>query len=209
MTTRSPSSERDPSTWVDTHGDALYRFALISVKDPQVAEDLVQDTFIAGLEGLGSFKGGSSIRTWLIGILKHKVIDYFRKQAREVPSANLDALEQRTEEDTFNRLGQWRRLPGKWRSRPDNLLEDKEFLGILARCLDDLPDAFRRAFSLREIDGLKSNEVCKILDITATNLWVILHRARVRLRDCLEASWFGSDTRRKRGTHSSSGDATR
>jgi RNA polymerase sigma-70 factor (ECF subfamily) len=195
---RSPTRP-DPSNWVDEHGDVLYRFALIRVKDPHTAEDLVQDTFIAALQGLASFKGGSSVRTWLVGILKHKILDYFRKSAREVPSTDLGALEDVPEEQTFNRWGQWRRGPGKWPEDPGNLLENKEFWRAFTRCLDGLPNASRRAFSLREIDGMKTDEICKILDITSTNLWVILHRARGRLRDCLDNTWFKNDAARNSG----------
>ncbi|UCG52776.1 MAG: sigma-70 family RNA polymerase sigma factor [Candidatus Latescibacterota bacterium] len=190
MSDTPASSKPDPSTWVDEHGDVLFRFAVLRVKDTHVAEDLVQETFIAALEGLATFRGGSSIRTWLVGILKHKIVDYFRKSAREVPSTDLAALEEETEDELFNRWGQWRHLPSKWRETPDNLLENKEFWGVFLRCLDALPNSLRRAFALREIDGLKTDEICKILSITATNLWVILHRARGKLRDCLDTNWF-------------------
>jgi RNA polymerase sigma-70 factor (ECF subfamily) len=199
MNDNRTSSIPDPTNWVDVHGDVLYRFALIRVKDTHLAEDLVQDTFIAALEGLGSFKGGSSVRTWLVGILKHKVLDYFRKSAREAPSTDLSALEAASEEQTFNRWGQWRQGPGKWPEDPGNLLENKEFWRAFTRCLDGLPDALRRAFSLREIDGMKTDEICKILNITSTNLWVMLHRARGRLRDCLDNTWFKNDTTRNSG----------
>jgi RNA polymerase sigma-70 factor (ECF subfamily) len=187
----SPSATKpDPTTWVDAHGDVLYRFALLRVKDPDVAQDLVQDTLVSALEGLERFKGGSSVRTWLIGILKHKIIDYFRKSAREIVSTDLDGLEGETDDETFNRWGQWRRSPSKWLDTPDNLMENKEFWGVFVRCLDGLTPTFRRAFSLREMDGLKSDEICKILGVTATNLWVILHRARGKLRNCLDDNWF-------------------
>ena len=190
MNPTSPPTKPDPSTWVDEHGDVLYRFALLRVRDPHVAEDLVQETFISALEGLGKFKGVSSIQTWLVGILKHKIVDYFRKSSREVASTDLIALEEKGDDETFNRWGQWRRPPGKWEDSPDNLLEDKEFWGVFMKCLDGLPQALRRAFALREIDGFKTDEICKILEITATNLWVILHRARGKLRNCLDDNWF-------------------
>jgi RNA polymerase sigma-70 factor (ECF subfamily) len=187
----SPSTSKpDPSTWVDTHGDVLYRFALLRVKDPHVAEDLVQETFISALEGLDAFRGSSSVRTWLVGILKHKIIDHFRRNAREIVSTDLTALDGETDDETFNRWEQWRHPPSSWREAPDNLLEDKEFWKVFVKCLDGLPESFRRAFALREMDGLNTEEVCKILGVTATNLWVLLHRARGKLRNCLDDNWF-------------------
>jgi len=185
----------DPSTWVDTHGDALYRFALLRVKDTHVAEDLVQDTFVSALEGLDAFKGHSAVRTWLIGILKHKILDYFRRNTREIATADLGAIEEESEDETFNRLEQWRHAPGSWKDTPDNLLENKEFWKVFVRCMEGLPESFRRAFALREMDGLATEEACKILGVTATNLWVMLHRARAKLRNCLDDNWFGEKIR--------------
>ena len=184
-----PKTTPDPSTWVDEHGDVLYRFALLRVEHPDVAEDLVQETFISAIQGLDRFKGGSAVRTWLIGILKHKIIDYFRKSSREIASSDLTGSEDGGE-DAVNRLADARAHPRKWLDTPDNLMENKEFWKAFMGCLDGLTPSFRRAFSLREMDGLKTDEICKILGITPTNLWVILHRARGKLRDCLEATWF-------------------
>ena len=190
MNDNAQKTKPDPSTWVDQHGDVLYRFALVRVADPHVAEDLVQETFVSALQGLDRFKGGSAVRTWLIGILKHKIIDYFRKSTREISSSDLSGLGEVTDEDAVNRMADARANPRKWLDTPDKLMENKEFWKAFMGCLDGLSPMFRRAFSLREIDGFGTEEICKILDITSTNLWVILHRARGKLRDCLEASWF-------------------
>jgi RNA polymerase sigma-70 factor (ECF subfamily) len=189
MSDTPPKPTVNPATWVDEHGDILYRFALLRVRDPHVAEDLVQETFISAIEGLERFKGGSAVRTWLVGILKHKIIDYFRKSTREIPSSDLTLLTDESEEAVLDRLGEQR--PAEWEDDPVKALENKEFINTFLGCLDGLPVAFRRAFALREMDGLKTDEICKILDITSTNLWVILHRARAKLRECLEAKWFG------------------
>ena len=189
----------DPTTWVDAHGDVLYRYALLRVKDTHVAEDLVQETFISALEGLAAFKGGSSVRTWLVGILKHKILDYFRRSTREIVSSDLTALEGETEDETFNRLEQWRHAPSSWKDSPDKLLENKEFWKVFVHCLDGLPESFRRAFALRELDGLGTEETRKILGVTSTNLWVMLHRARAKLRNCLDDNWFCQKIRKKRG----------
>lgn len=182
--------KQDPTTWVEEHGDALYRFAILRVKDTNVAEDLVQETFLAALRGIDGFKGGSSLRTWLVGILKHKIIDHFRKGTPEILSSDLATMEEETEAERLDRADQRRKTPSVWRGDPDNLLENKEFWGVFVSCLDGLPETHRRAFSLREIDGVKGEEICKILNITSTNLWVILHRARGKLRKCLDNNWF-------------------
>jgi len=181
--------KHDSTKWVEEHGDALFRFALLRVKDTTVAEDLVQDTFLSALKGIEGFKGESALRTWLIGILKHKIIDYFRRAKPEILAADLTALGNETGDDIVRAHSHWER-PVEWRGEPDKLLENKEFWRVFVGCVDGLPESHRRAFSLREIDGVSGDEICKILNITATNLWVILHRARAKLKDCLETNWF-------------------
>jgi len=186
----TPPQKHDPSTWVDEHGDALFRFAILRVKDPNVAEDLVQETFLSALKGIDGFRGGSSLRTWMVGILKHKIIDYFRKGKPEILASDLATMENETESDRLDRSDQRRKSPTVWHGDPDKLLENKDFWGVFVACLDGLPETHRRAFAMREIDGIKGDEICKILNITSTNLWVILHRARGKLRNCLNANWF-------------------
>lgn len=182
----------DPATWVDEHGDALFRFALLRVKDINVAEDLVQETMLSALKGIDRFKGGSSLRTWLVGILKHKIIDHFRRNRPEILSSDLATMENETEEERLDRSMQRNRGFSEWKESPIKLLENKDFWNAFTHCLDGLSENHRRAFTMREIDGIKGDEICKILDITSTNLWVILHRARGKLRGCLEANWFNA-----------------
>jgi RNA polymerase sigma-70 factor (ECF subfamily) len=186
MSSRTPI---DPEKWVAQHGDALYRFALTRVRNPEVAEDLVQETFAAGLGGLDKYSGRSSERTWLVGILKHKIADHFRKTAREQVLEDTDSLAQ--DDDLFDEKGHWRVGPEKWGESPAKTLENKEFWKVFETCVDGLPARLRQAFALRALDGVDSGQVCKVLGISATNLWVILHRARSQLRRCLELNWFG------------------
>ena len=192
MTKEPAKTQHDPSTWVDDHGDALFRYAILRVKDAGVAEDLVQETFLSALKGIDRFKGGSALRTWLVGILKHKIIDHFRRNKPEVLTSDLSSLENETDEERLQRERAKSEGLTEWRDSPSNLLEDKEFWDVFLSCLDNLPENHRRAFALREIDGVKGEEICKILGITSTNLWVILHRARGKLRSCLQANWFSS-----------------
>ena len=181
-----------PESWVDHYGDFLYRFALSRVKDPAVAEDLVQETFLAALRARESFKGRSAGRTWLIAILKHKIVDYIRKKIREPSTDKIETLTDMMDSD-FNDHGEWQIRPYKWAINPEKIYEQKEFLDVLYRCLAELPQRLAEAFMLREMDGLSTAEVCKVLDITATNSWVMLYRARMSLRRCLESKWLGTE----------------
>jgi len=179
----------DPATWVDSYADTLYRYALLKTANPAVAEDLVQETLIAALKGHDSFMERSSEKTWMIGILKHKVMDYFRSQTREFTST--------TDEDPhdydsilFDDSGHWRNPLSPWKD-PDQALENQDFLNILQACIDNLPARHAEAFMLSEFRDLESDAVCKLLDISSTNnLWVLLSRVRARLRDCLDNNWF-------------------
>ena len=186
----------DPETWVDLYGDFLYRFALSRVKDPAVAEDLVQETFLAALKSQSNFQGRSAARTWLIAIIKHKIVDYFRKQIREQASDKVESLSDSMAADpiesSFKNNGKWRHRPSKWVVNPMKIYEQKEFMAVLYRCLSDLPERQAETFMMREIDGLSTEEICKALNISATNSWVMLYRARMWLRQCLENNWLSA-----------------
>lgn len=186
-----PVSIDNPESWVDSYGDFLYRFALSRVKDPSIAEDLVQETFLAALRARENFKGRSTGRTWLIAILKHKIVDHIRKKIREPSTDKIETLTDISDPD-FDERGQWQIRPGKWTVNPGNLYEQKEFLDVLYRCLAELPERLAEAFVKREIDGLSTDQVCKELGITATNSWVMLYRARMSLRRCLENRWLSA-----------------
>lgn len=180
----------DPAGWVDSHGDALFRYAMIRVRDRSLAEDLVQETLLAAFQGRDAFSGRSSERTWLVGILKNKIADHFRRKSREDLRDEL-FLREHLGAGPFDETGHWKTGPAHWGTNPADLARQADFLDHLRRCLSALPGNQADAFTLREIDGMTTREICKILEISETNLWVILHRARMRLRDCLEANWFG------------------
>lgn len=181
---------KNPEQWVDRYGDYLYRYALARVRDPAAAEDLVQETFFAALKGRDSFRGKSSGQTWLTAILKHKIIDYFRRGNREAATERIEAVGGSVE-DFFQSNGRWNIRPGKWDEDPAELFEQHEFLQIFYRCLAALPERLAQAFRLREMEGLSTKELCKHMDITPTNSWVMLYRARVHLQRCLDVRWFG------------------
>jgi RNA polymerase sigma-70 factor (ECF subfamily) len=192
---RTPSAAQTsaPERWLDEHGDALYRYAYLRLRDRDAAADIVQETLLAALSARKNFAGGSAERTWLIGILKHKLADHWRRVARAAvlePLADSDDPDELLERvfDSANR-DHWRVRPPAW-SDPDTALEDKQFWRTLSECIAALPAAQAQAFSLCEFDGLDGAEACKVLGVAPTNLWVMLHRARLRLRQCLEKNWF-------------------
>ena len=180
----------DPAAWLDQHGDALYRFALARVRDPALAEDLVQETLLAALRARDSYAGAAAERTWLIAILKNKIIDHFRRSAREAP------LPDEPDDDVIDALfrspgnGHWNRMPSRW-DEPESALEQTHFWQVFQECLEGLPARQAQLFSLVEFEGLATEELCKLLAVSTSNVWVMLHRARLRLRECLEQNWFG------------------
>lgn len=189
----STPAKSDPSEWVKRYGDYLFRYAMLRLRDRSMAEDLVQETFLAALKDRGSFSGTSAESTWLVGILKHKIADHFRRQAREAPLADAD-LGDSPDPSSFDRSGHWASGPNDWGGNPADLYREREFLDQLAKCLSGLPPNHAYAFTLREIEGAETGEICKVLNVTETNLWVILHRSRMQLRRCLETNWFDKNT---------------
>ncbi len=136
-----------------------------------------------------NFEGHSSVRTWLTGILKHKIIDHFRTNNREQPAEDIQSLVESTDE-LFDHKGNWKVGPAEWSVNPTMLYERKEFRNVLSSCLSEISSRLASAFVLREMDGLTTEEICKVLDISSTNLWGILHCARMHMRRCLEINWF-------------------
>jgi len=183
----------DPDAWVDRYGDYLYRYAFLRLGDHAAAEDVVQETFLAGLSSRSKYSGRSSEKTWLTGILKHKIGDQIRKRIREPIPTDIPALE----EQLFNEKGRWKIKLPRWPANPRALLKRKEFRDILTFCLSLLPPRSAAVFSLREMDGLETEEICNNLSISPTNCMVILHRVRLRLRNCLELRWFAPNAKGK------------
>jgi RNA polymerase sigma-70 factor (ECF subfamily) len=183
----------DPRTWLDRHGDYLYHFALARVRRPDVAEDLIQESLLSAWKGRSGYDGSASERTWLTAILKRKAIDWLRRQVRErlvQQSTESEPLEA----DLFTRRGEWREAPVCWkRSRAADSIDREEFWTILHGCLDKLPVRLHDVFALRYLDEAAADEVCRELGLTPANLWVMLHRARLRMWCCLSRNWFGEE----------------
>jgi len=178
----------DFRTEVEGQRPYLLRYASLQLRDRQAAEDAVQDTLLAALAGEAGFAGRSNLRTWLTGILKHKIVDAIRRSARETTllpqqadTAEFDAL--------FDESGHWSEMPADW-GDPDATLGQKQFFAALEECLARLPAKTAEAFMLREHLGFETGEICKELGVTSTHCWVLLYRARMALRECLKTNWF-------------------
>jgi RNA polymerase sigma-70 factor (ECF subfamily) len=181
-----------PEVWVDRHGDGLYRYALLRLRSPDLAADAVQETFLEALRARETFSGRSTERTWLVGILRHKILDHLRRSVRERAAAAENGTAATSGDDpAFDRRGHWRDAPAFWAGDPAREIEAREFWDVFGRCLAKLPRGLADAFFLREVDGLAADEVRDLLGITPANLWARLHRARSQLRGCLESNWFG------------------
>jgi len=184
------SSGVNPECWVDDHGDCLYRYALLRVRRPEVAEDLVQETLYAAVRTYGNFQGKSSERSWLCGILKNKICDYFRKLGRETTFSDLEFLSDEMSHKFIDEGWNHELGPTEWEPAREVLMDRAEFWGTFRDCLSKLPARVGDVFMLREMEEMETAEICQALRISQNNLWVMLHRARMALRECLERNWF-------------------
>lgn len=179
----------NPKLWVKTYADALFNFASIRVNDKEAAKDLVQETFLAALRNIDTFKGEISEKNWLYMILKNKIIDHYRKKA----SSLISQIESSSNENEyFDEENHWQqnKLPKEWRIDYNSTLDSNEFLEILQQCMKRLSELLNMVFSMKYLDEKESDEICKELKITASYYWVILHRSKLQLRDCIEKKWF-------------------
>ena len=168
----------------------LLRYASLQLRNADAAEDAVQETLLAALAAEASYQGRANLRTWLTGILKHKIVDAIRRLRREAP---LEPAHESAEEfdGLFDERGHWNEHPSPWED-PDGALHQKQFLAALQACLEGLPARTSQVFLLREHLGLETAEICKELGLTSTHCWVLLYRARMALRECLEKTWFSA-----------------
>jgi RNA polymerase sigma-70 factor (ECF subfamily) len=181
--------------WLSEHGNALYAFALLHLRNPHLAEDAVQETLLAALQAQARYTGSASVRTWLTGILKHKIIDEFRRAARE--TANTDSAEVNWEhaeaervEQEFEADGHWNHALSDW-GNPEKQAYSEQLWSLIERCLNTLSPRAARLFVLRDLWEMEAERVCQELAITPNNLWTGLHRARLGMRQCLEKNGMG------------------
>jgi len=185
---------------LDKHRPHLVKFAMAQLRNATYAEDAVQETLVAAIQGAERFAGQSSVRTWLIGILKHKIMDHFRRQSREAPlpdledETSLEDLDARFKPDGHF-LENPLHAPGADWGNPESTLSQSRFFEVLEECMARLPPNTARVFNMREIMGMETEDICKELGITPTNSWVLLYRARTALRECLQTKWFAGERR--------------
>lgn len=176
------------SEWVDEYGNDLYRYALLRVGAQEKAEDLVQETLLAALKAKDTFRKEVNPKTWLRTILRNKIIDYYRQRSTE--SSRIQPLEN---SDEFNDWGIWRDPFAKWTTwneSPEEQLAQRGVCEAIAKCLNKLPHKQRLVITLRALDGLSTEEICKELAISPSNEWVLTYRARLALRSCLDKNWY-------------------
>lgn len=191
------SNKLSPANWVDNYADQLYTYAFMRVNDADEARDLVQDTFLSALKAQNSYKGEANEKTWLFSILKRKVIDLYRKRNVRKSESFEESEQYKVAyshyfEDGGMRPGHWngKNNPQEWGEAASGNLEKGEFSKILMACLGKLPKAWASVFTLKHVEEETSEDICKELDITPSNYWVILHRAKLQMRECLEKNWI-------------------
>lgn len=186
----------DPQLWIERYGDYLFNYAVVRVNDSGKAEDLVQETFLAALKARDRFRGESAERTWLTSILKRKIIDTYRKKYSSKETAFGEYAETVFDGDYYSSeepfKGHWLKGkgPDSYNLLPEGELEQEELMKFIKLCIENLQPQLASAFIMRMIDEEDTDTICKELGISTSNLWVMLHRARLKMRDCLERNWL-------------------
>ncbi|WP_117884104.1 sigma-70 family RNA polymerase sigma factor [Aureibaculum luteum] len=178
--------------WVNQFSDALYSWALYKTSSKETAEDLVQDTFVSAFHKIDSFKGKSQPKTWLFSILNNKIIDFYRKNAK-IKKHEFKLSEKagfQLSDNLFNETNGWktREIDPIW-DQEEELLDNPEFNGVMAACIDNLPEKWKTAITSKYLTDKKAKEICQDLGITVSNYWQIVHRAKLLLKECLETNW--------------------
>jgi RNA polymerase sigma-70 factor (ECF subfamily) len=182
----------DPEDWVDRYGDYLFRYAMSRLRDRNAAEEVVQETFLAGVRHFQQYSGRGTQQGWLLGILKRKIIDFVRRRVRDNRAAPYEDAHDPTTQ-LFDAMGNWKQGAIKWSPAPEQRVESEEFQLVVQQCLETLPRGQADVFVLSVIEEMDSQEICRELDITPSNFWVRMHRARLGLARCVGSKWFDND----------------
>ncbi len=179
-------SSFNPNEWVKKYADALYAYTVVRVNDTGIAEDIVQNTFLSAWKARDTYQGQASEKNWLYAICKNKIIDHYRKQSK-----NIVQLSNKEEGLYFDEVEHWtaETKPKEWGMNYDQPVETKEFYSILEMCKQKLKDIQQAVFVMKYMEDLDTDEICKALNITASNYWVLVHRAKLHLRKCMEKNW--------------------
>ncbi|WP_350287282.1 sigma-70 family RNA polymerase sigma factor [uncultured Croceitalea sp.] len=183
-----PAHELHPENWVDQYADYLFNYAITRVSDTEIAKDLVQETFFAGLKSAKNYKGDAAERTWLIAILKRKVIDHYRKINSKKGKAEVRMSYNSGDEDS----GDWleEKVADPFGKGGDDTIENRELGLAIQDCISKLPKKQSMVFSMKTIQGMSTEDICNELGINPSNLWVMIHRARTALMGCMNQNWF-------------------
>jgi RNA polymerase sigma-70 factor (TIGR02943 family) len=186
--TTNPGDAIDPSRWIDQYGDFLYRYAWSRLRDANAAEEVVQETFLAGVRYHEQYAGHGSEQGWLVGIMKRKIIDYVRAQVKHSGTASLED-DPDPSGQLFDANGDWKTNAVTWAPAPDEKIEMSELWDVVRGCLGTLPQGQADVFTLSVMEEMDSDEICRQLDITPSNFWVRMHRARLGLARCVGSRW--------------------
>jgi len=185
---KASTNTLDPNKWIDLYADYLFNYTITRIDDAELAKDIVQETFFSGLKAMKNYRGDASERTWLVSILKRKIIDQYRKMNSKKGKAEIRV----NFYEDGDKKGNWLEecVPQHWGNEAEINIESQELGLAINNCVQTLPEKYRTVFKMKTIDNIDTEEICNELSITASNLWVIIHRARLQLRKCMEESWF-------------------
>lgn len=181
------STNNKINDWVNIYTEELLTWTMYKVSNTENAKDIVQDTFLAVAKGIDKFNEKSNPKTWIFSILNNKISDYYRKKYRQDTKIDIDIFS-----TFFSKDGEWNsaKEPQNWQNDEKNLLDDLEFIEILNYCLEHLPNKFNTVIKMKYYSDKKPKEICQELEISTTNMWQMMHRAKLKLRDCIETGWF-------------------
>jgi len=177
-----------PEHWSKLYADYMFHYTHSRISDYEMSKDLVQETFLAALKAMHNFRGDSNEKTWLTSILKRKIIDHYRKKNSTKGQAEVHM----SFYEEGSKKGNWleEQVPHEWDNTTEKTIENSELKSVLELCIDLLPDKYNTVFRMKTINNIESDDICKELEISSSNLWVMIHRARTQLRKCLEENWF-------------------